>query len=138
MQALKRADMTDEADEGARAVCSPGEAEDVDLVSGIVVEDEEALGLADVVDQAGAEHAAPELVQIAGADTLVIVDDLRDAVAPIRSMLAAVSTTFVARPGSSLFQVPSKQKTSGSSSFPRTDLHRDLMARIRPAVFKPI
>src|SRR5688572_5323772 len=66
--------------EGSRGVGAAREAEDVYLVSGRVVEDQEAIRVAEVLDHPAPKYAAGELVEpVAGPDAFIVVDGLRDA-----------------------------------------------------------
>ena len=83
--------VADEPDQAPGGKRTAGKAEDVQLVSGLVIEHEEPVGLLDVLGQPKAEHTGQETIDpeepvaaITGADSLVVVDDLHDAV-PIDS-----------------------------------------------------
>src|SRR5690606_36384763 len=70
--------LADHAGEAARGVGAAAEAEQEQLVAGLVVEHQEAVGLVEVVVQAAAEGAAGELVErAAGAHALVVEHQLR-------------------------------------------------------------
>lgn len=81
---LKNATGTDEAGEGPSGERATRKAEDVDFIAGHVIEDQEAIGVRQVLDQAFTEQAAAEFVVVAGADAFVVVDDLRRAVLGLR------------------------------------------------------
>jgi hypothetical protein len=83
---LDQADLVHEADERAHRERAAAEAEQKELVVRLEVVDDEAVEVADVVFDAGAERAARELVQRAArAEAVVIEDDLIDAVAIARA-----------------------------------------------------
>ena len=77
--------IADHPDEGTRSIGPAGEAEDIDLVAGLIVEDQEHVGVDDVLDQTIAEPAAINRLAIERADTLIIEDDLLDLFATLVS-----------------------------------------------------
>ena len=68
--------MAHEAAERAGAEGPAREAEDEDLVAGIVVEDKEAIGLSNVGHQPDAHGAARHPIERPGAYALVVMDNL--------------------------------------------------------------
>src|SRR5918996_134635 len=72
--------LADHAHDAARGERAAAEAEEEQLVVGLVVADEEAVGIVDVVLQALAERAPGHAIdEVPGADTLIVVEDLRNA-----------------------------------------------------------
>src|SRR5262245_43799997 len=66
------------ADDAARREGAAAEAEEEKLVAGLVVADEEAVGVVNVVVEALADGAARDAIdRVARADALVVIDDLR-------------------------------------------------------------
>ncbi len=60
---------------------TPAEPEEVDLVARLVVGEEEAIGVEDVVAQPTPERPTGEAIQkVSGADALIVEDDLRHSV----------------------------------------------------------
>ena len=77
---LGNAGAADEADERARRKGAAAEAEGENLVARLVIEDEEAIGLANVIDQANAHRATAQLRVADGAYSVIVIDDLRSSV----------------------------------------------------------
>jgi hypothetical protein len=111
------------ADHAAQAPCrecAAAEAEDEDLVAALVVADEEAVRLVDVFLEPGPERAARETVEaVAGADTLIVIGDLRDGAVAFRDTRGELGQGAPFSSWSALFQVPSQQMTSLFTRWPR-------------------
>src|SRR5207253_9470540 len=73
--------LVDHSADAARGKRAAREAEDVDLVARLVVRHQKDVGVVDVLLEPRARGAAEELVlDVAGADSLIVVDDLLGAV----------------------------------------------------------
>jgi len=68
-----------EADESSRTERAARETEHMDLVARIVIEDQETVSLAHIVDESMPEHATAKLVEFTRTDALIVVDNLWNA-----------------------------------------------------------
>ena len=73
----KDAAVANEPDSAASGECTAAEAEEVQLVSGLVVVDQEAVALLDVARETDAEPAAEQPLASARADAGLVVQELR-------------------------------------------------------------
>ena len=117
MPALENTRIADQPGEAARGVSAAAEAEEVKLVAGLIVVDEEAVAIDHILEQPRAKCSADKAPGEIRADAGLVVDDLRYVVASFRSQrptdlehIGGRGSAFVCM--FSAFQVPSAQMMS--------------------------
>jgi hypothetical protein len=83
--ALENARIADQPGEAAHGVSAAAEAEEVKLVAGLIVVDEEAVAIDHILEQPRAKCSADKAPGEIRADAGLVMDDLRYAAASFRS-----------------------------------------------------